>query len=238
MFPLKDDVPSRSVPFITIALIAVNVLVFLYQLSLQVAPDSEGIRSAREFVFEFGLIPCRLTGQCGSSADFPSPVTTVFTSMFLHAGLFHIFGNMLYLWIFGDNVEDTLGHGRYLVFYLTSGVVAVLAQTLVNPASPVPMIGASGAVSGVLGAYLILFPRAGVLTAIVFGFFIRLVRIPAVIVLGFWVVVQVVNGLISVGAGMLGRSVEDGVAFFAHVGGFAAGIALLFLLRPHRALRL
>ena len=145
---------------------------------------------------------------------------------------------MLYLWIFGDNVEDTLGHGRYLFFYLTSGVVAVLAQTLVNPASPVPMIGASGAVSGVLGAYLILFPRAGVLTAIVFGFFIRLVRIPAVIVLGFWVVVQVVNGLISVGAGMLGRSVEDGVAFFAHVGGFAAGIALLFLLRPQRALRL
>jgi len=221
MFPLKDDVPSRSVPFITIALIAVNVLVFLYQLSLQAAPDSEGIQSAREFVFEFGLIPCRLTGQCGSAADFPSPVTTVFTSMFLHAGLFHIFGNML-----------------YLCFYLTSGVVAVLAQTLVNPASPVPMIGASGAVSGVLGAYLILFPRAGVLTAIVFGLFIRLVRIPAVIVLGFWVVVQIVNGLISVGAGMLGRGVEDGVAVFAHVGGFAAGIALLFLLRPQRALRL
>jgi membrane associated rhomboid family serine protease len=238
MFPLKDDVPSRSVPIITIALIAVNVLVFLYQLSLQVATDPEGIQSAREFVFEFGLIPCRLTGQCASAADFPSPVTTVFTSMFVHGGLFHIFGNMLYLWIFGDNVEDTLGHGRYLFFYLASGMVAVFAQTLVNPASPVPMIGASGAVSGVLGAYLILFPRAGVLTAIVFGFFIRLVRIPAVIVLGFWVVVQVVNGLISVGAGMLGRSVDDGVAFFAHVGGFAAGIALLFLLRPQRALRL
>src|SRR5437879_4620623 len=222
MFPLKDDVPSRSVPFITIALIAVNVLVFLYQLSLQAAPDAEGIQSAREFGFEFGLIPCRLTGQCGSSADFPSPVTTVFTSMFLHGGLFHIFGNMLYLWIFGDNVEDTLGHGRFLFFYLACGVVAVLAQTLVNSSSGIPMIGASGAVSGVLGAYLILFPHAGVLTVVVFGFFIRVVRIPAVLVLGFWIVVQVVNGLVTYSVGMLEGKAEGGVAWFAHVGGFAA----------------
>src|SRR6266849_6167509 len=238
MFPLKDDVPSQTTPVVTVGLIGLNVLVFLYQFFLQLAPEPDALRSAQAFVFEFGVVPCRLTGQCAGPADFPSPVATIVTSMFVHGGLFHVFGNMLYLWIFGDNVEDTLGHGRYLFFYLASGVVAVLAQTLVNPASPVPMIGASGAVSGVLGAYLILFPRAGVLTAIVFGFFIRLVRIPAVIVLGFWVVVQVVNGLISVGAGMLGRTVEDGVAFFAHVGGFAAGIALLFLLRPQRALRL
>ncbi len=238
MFPLKDDVPSESVPFVTIALIALNALVFLYQFFLQAAPDPEALRSAREFVFEFGLIPCRLTGQCGSPVDFPSPLTTVFTSMFLHGGLFHIFGNMLYLWIFGDNVEDVLGHGRFLFFYLASGVVAALAQTLVDPASQVPMIGASGAISGVLGAYLILFPRAGVLTAIIFGFFIRLVRIPAVIVLGFWIVVQVLNGLVTYGAGAMGRSAEGGVAFFAHVGGFVAGVALLFLLQPRRALRL
>jgi rhomboid family protein len=237
MLPLKDDVPSQSVPFVTIVLIGVNALVFLYQFSLQAASGPLGLRSAQEFVTEFGVIPCRLAGRCGGLADFPSPAMTVFTSMFVHAGLFHLVGNMLYLWIFGDNVEDTLGHGRFLVFYLASGFVAVWAQTLVDPGSRVPMIGASGAISGVLGAYLILFPRARVLTAIVFGFFVRLVRVPAVIVLGFWIVVQLVAGVATYGAGMRGRSVEGGVAFVAHLGGVCGGVALLFLLR-RRALRL
>ncbi len=238
MFPLKDDVPSRTFPFVTIGLIGLNVLVFLYQFSLQFSPEPAALRGAQAFLFEFGVIPCRLAGSCGSPADFPSPVATLFTSMFVHGGLFHIFGNMLYLWIFGDNVEDTLGHGRFLLFYLASGVAAVLGQTLVNPTSQVPMIGASGAVSGVLGAYLILFPHAGVLTAIIFGFFVRLVRIPAIFVLGFWIVVQIVNGVVTYSVSAPGGRGEGGVAWFAHVGGFAAGVVLLFLLRPRAALRL
>jgi membrane associated rhomboid family serine protease len=156
--------------------------------------------------------------------DLPSPVVTIFTSMFMHGGLFHIAGNMLYLWIFGNNVEDTLGHGRYLIFYLACGVAAAMAQTAVGPGSPIPMVGASGAVSGVLGAYLLLFPHAHVTTLIILGFFFRLVQIPAVIVLGFWIVLQVLNGLGSFGA-------SGGVAFFAHIGGFVAGLGLLFVLR-------
>jgi membrane associated rhomboid family serine protease len=151
--------------------------------------------------------------------------------MFMHGGLFHIAGNMLYLWIFGNNVEDTLGHGRYLVFYLASGVAAALAQTAVGPDSAVPMVGASGAISGVLGAYLLLFPHARVTTVIIFGFFWRLVQIPAVVVLGFWIVVQVLNGLGSFGA-------SGGVAFFAHIGGFLAGMGLLFVLRPRGGTRI
>ncbi|MBI3630046.1 MAG: rhomboid family intramembrane serine protease [Candidatus Rokubacteria bacterium] len=238
MFPLKDDVPSQTTPFVTIGLITLNVLVFLYQWSLQFPQDPEAVRSAQAFVFEFGVTPCRLTGRCAGAVDFPSPVATIFTSMFVHGGLFHVFGNMLYLWIFGDNVEDTLGHVRFLLFYLAAGVAAAVGQSLVNPASQVPMIGASGAISGVLGAYLILFPHAGVLTVIVFMFFVRLVRVPAVLVLGFWIVVQIINGLVTFGAGILGRAAEGGVAWFAHVGGFLAGIVLLFLMRPRAALRL
>ena len=229
MIPLKDDNPTRTFPFVTVGLIAANVLAFLYQLSLQATDDPGALKAAQAFVFEFGLIPCRLTGTCVAPSDFPSPIVTIFTSMFLHGGLFHIAGNMLYLWIFGNNVEDTLGHGRFLVFYLLAGTAAALAQTAVGPTSKIPMIGASGAVSGVLGAYLILFPYASVLTLVTFGFFIRIVRIPAMIVLGFWIVVQFLNGLITFGAGERG-----GVAWFAHIGGFLAGLVLLALLRPRR----
>ena len=225
MFPLKDDLPTRITPFVTVGLIAANVLAYLYQLSLETGGTREAARAAEAFVMEFGLVPCRLTGACPTAADLPSPVFTIFTSMFLHGGLFHIAGNMLYLWIFGNNVEETLGHGRFLGFYLGSGVAAAATQTLAGPGSPVPMIGASGAVSGVLGAYIVLFPHARVLTLIIFGFFWRLVRIPAVFVLGFWMVVQILNGLGSLGAG-------GGVAWFAHIGGFFAGMGLLPLLRP------
>jgi membrane associated rhomboid family serine protease len=181
---------------------------------------------------EFGAVPCRITGYCPPD-DFPAPVVTIFTSMFLHGGLFHIAGNMLYLWIFGDNVEDALGHFRFLAFYLLSGVGAALAQAFIHPESRIPMVGASGAISGVLGAYLFLFPHASVLTLITFGFFIRFVHVPAVIVLGFWIVVQILSSLINVG-----RGDEGGVAWFAHIGGFVAGIALLFLLRPRGKARL
>ncbi|HEY7039931.1 MAG TPA: rhomboid family intramembrane serine protease [Methylomirabilota bacterium] len=224
MFPLKDDNPSRTTPVFTIALIIANVLVFIYQVSLEIG-GSEGTRAAESFIREFGLVPCRLTGSCLVAADLPSPVLTIFTSMFMHGGWFHVGGNMLYLGIFGNNIEDTLGHVRYLLFYLASGVAAALAQVLVNPTSDVPMVGASGAVSGVLGAYLLLFPHAHVTTLIILGFFFRVVRVPALIVLGFWIVLQVLNGLGSFGA-------RGGVAFFAHIGGFLAGMALLFVLRP------
>jgi membrane associated rhomboid family serine protease len=225
VFPLKDNLPTQSIPVVTIGLIALNVLAFLYQISLQIDASGEGPRAAEALVTEFGLIPCRLTGSCRAPADFPSPVLTVFTSMFLHGSFFHIAGNMLYLWIFGNNVEDTLGHGRFILFYLAAGIVAAAAQTLVSPGSKVPMIGASGAISGVLGAYFLLFPHASVLTLVIFGFFWRLVSIPALVVLGFWMVVQILNGIGAFGTG-------GGVAWFAHIGGFFAGMGLLFLFRP------
>jgi membrane associated rhomboid family serine protease len=233
MLPLKDDIPTRTFPLVTVGFILLNALAFIYQVSLEFSEEPNAAEVAQAFIFEFGLIPCRLSGACAVAAGgFPSPVVTMFTSMFLHGGLFHIGGNMLYLWIFGNNVEDTLGHGRFLVFYLLSGVAAALAQTMINPGSRVPMIGASGAVSGVLGAYLLLFPYARVLTLITFGFFIRIVPIPAMLVLGFWIVVQAMNGLIT-----FGTPDRGGVAWFAHVGGFVAGLGLLLVFRPRRPRR-
>jgi rhomboid family protein len=225
VIPLKDDLPTRSTPVVTVVLMALNVLVFLYQASLEIDGPGGGAAAGQAFAMEFGLIPCRLTGACHTAGDLPSPVFTIFSSMFLHGSFFHIAGNMLYLWIFGNNVEDTLGHGRFAVFYLASGVAAAAMQTVVDVESRVPMIGASGAISGVLGAYLLLFPHANVLTLVIFGFFWRIVSIPALLVLGFWIVLQILYGLGSFGAG-------GGIAFFAHIGGFFAGMALLLLLRP------
>jgi membrane associated rhomboid family serine protease len=233
VFPLKDDIPSRTFPFVTIGLIGANVLVFLYQLSLSVG----GPGAAQEFIAEFALVPCRLTGACRDAiVGLPSPYLTIFSSMFLHGGLLHVGGNMLYLWIFGDNIEDNLGHLRFMVFYLASGVAAALAQTVVSAASEIPMIGASGAVSGVLGAYLIQFPHARILTLLIIGFFVRLVYIPAVVVLGFWAVIQFLNGFLTLGLATGGEP-GGGVAFWAHVGGFVAGMALIFLVRPRDHLR-
>jgi membrane associated rhomboid family serine protease len=234
MLPLKDNIPSRTTPIVTVGLIAANVVVFLYQFSLQLGGDPGTLRAAQEFIFEFGAVPCRITQRC-VQADRPHAMVTLVTSMFLHGGLFHVGGNMLYLWIFGDNVEDTLGHLRFLLFYLGTGATAALAQTAVNPASAVPMVGASGAVSGVLGAYLLLFPYASISTLIAFGFFIRFVQLPAILVLGFWIVVQLLSGYITWGS-TTGEG--GGVAWFAHVGGFVAGMMLLFVMRPRRRGRL
>jgi membrane associated rhomboid family serine protease len=232
MIPLKDDVSSESFPYVTIGLIGLNVLVFLYQVSIGMGD----LRAAEAFVFEFGATPCRLTGAC--PADFPSPVVTIFTSMFLHGGLLHVGGNMLYLWIFGDNVEDTLGHVRYLALYLLAGIAAAVTQVAVNPRSSIPMIGASGAVSGVLGVYIWLFPFAGVHMLLVFGFFARVVRWPALVVLGFWIVIQALSGILTFTAAAWGGGEAGGTAWFAHIGGFMAGMALLFLMRPRRVGRL
>jgi membrane associated rhomboid family serine protease len=237
VFPLKDDNPTRSTPVITIGLIILNALGYAYQVSLWGGgPDGE--HAFQLFLNEFGLVPCRLTGACRAALDLPSPTLTIFTSMFMHGGLVHIGGNMLYLWIFGNNVEDTLGHGRFLLFYVGAGAAAAAGQTLASPGSAIPMIGASGAVSGVLGAYLLLFPYATILTLVTFGFFVRFVRVPALIVLGLWILVQLVNGYITFSARSPGRPETGGVAWFAHIGGFLAGMLLLFLLKPRRSRRL
>jgi len=233
VIPLRDDVPSRSVPLVTIALIVLNVLVYLYEVSLGVGGDG----AANAFIFEFGAMPCRLTGACAGLDDFPSPLVTVFTSMFMHSvNPMHVVGNMLYLWIFGDNVEDALGHGRFLVFYLVAGVAAAIAQTLTAPRSHVPMIGASGAVSGVLGAYLLLFPYASILTLVGFAFFWRFVHVPAMVMIGVWILMQLILGYLTVSASTGGAEI-GGVAWFAHIGGFLTGVVLLFLLRPRRSAR-
>jgi membrane associated rhomboid family serine protease len=237
VIPLRDDVPSRSVPLVTIVLIVLNVLVYLYELSLGVGADAGGSRAAEALMGDFGATPCRLTGACPAADDFPSPVATVFTSMFMHSlNPIHVAGNMLYLWIFGDNVEDALGHGRFLAFYLLAGVAAATAQTLSAPRSAVPMIGASGAVSGVLGAYVLLYPYASILTLVGFAFFWRFVHIPAMLMIGFWVVLQLLFGHLTVSAWTRGAE-TGGVAWFAHIGGFLAGVGLLLLLRRRRSAR-
>ena len=214
MLPLRDTIPSRSFPIVTVLLIAANVAAFLFERSLGPRLD--------EFFTTFALIPQHFTNP----ADYPLRWTPVFVSMFLHGGLWHIAGNMLYLWIFGDNVEDRLGHLRYLIFYLLCGVGAALTHVFFEPGSPIPMVGASGAIAGVLGAYFISYPRSRVLT-----WFppIFLFHVPAVFFLGFWFVMQVLNGGMTLHAGY---ERAGGVAFTAHAGGFVAGVLLCVLLRP------
>lgn len=219
MIPLKDDIPSATFPFVTVSIIAINVLIFVYQTTL-------GIQGAEAFVYMTAAIPYDITHFLHAPArSVVPPPFTIFTAMFVHGGLFHIAGNMLFLWIFGDNVEDTLGHFRFIIFYLLTGTAASLAHVIMEPASTVPMIGASGAIAGVLGAYFILFPRANIKTLVFLFFFVSVVRIPAVVFLGFWLVIQ----LLSSGATSAG-----GIAWYAHIGGFIAGAATVLLLRPGR----
>jgi membrane associated rhomboid family serine protease len=215
VIPLKDSNPTQRFPLVTILLIAANAVLFLYQMSL-----GEG---GERFAKAFALVPARLLGGDGGPGTVPASVT-VLTSMFLHGGPVHIAGNMLYLWIFGNNVEDSMGRVRFIVFYLLCGVAAALSHALPHPGSPVPLIGASGAVSGVLGAYLLLFPRARVVTLFFFGLFARMIEVPAMIVLGFWFVLQFLNALVSPAGG-------GGVAWFAHLGGFVAGAVLIVLFK-------
>jgi membrane associated rhomboid family serine protease len=223
MIPLHDDNPTEITPVVTIAFIAVCTLVFFYQASL---PGQSG----EEFVFHYGAIPAMVLGQASlppEMAGFPAYVSLL-TSMFLHGGWMHLIGNMLYLWIFGNNIEDVMGHVRFVIFYMTCGVLAALSHALTEPSSTVPMVGASGAISGVLGAYLLLFPHARVLVFIPIGFASRMMYVPAGFVLGFWFVLQLLSGGMS-----LGRQ-GGGVAFWAHVGGFTAGMALIgFFKQPN-----
>jgi len=213
MIPIKAVIPSRTTPVVTITLIAANTLVFLYQLGLAPA-------ELEAFIFAFGLIPAHFT------------IATMFSSMFVHAGLGHAGGNLLYLWIFGDNIEDRLGHGRFLVFYLATGVVAALSQMAMDPGSRIPMVGASGAIAGVMGGYLVLYPHSRVLT--LFPFPLMLFEVPAVFFLGLWFVIQFVSGLGSLAAATE-AGLPGGVAFWAHVMGFVAGVVLVRLMRrPER----
>ena len=224
LFPFRDDNPTRITPVVTMALMAANVLVFFYQLSLQG-------RAGEAFIYSFGMIPAVLFG----GAQLPPDIAvlpgwaTVFSSMFLHGGIMHIAGNMLFLWVFGNNVEDAMGHGRFIVFYLLCGIAAALAQGLSDTASEIPMIGASGAISGVLGAYLILHPRAEVFSLLFLGIFIQIIRLPAMAVLGIWFLLQLVQATLVRSEG------EGGVAFLAHIGGFIAGAVLVSFFRSQRA---
>ncbi len=222
MIPLRDDVPSRTIAFVSIGIIVACTVIFFWQLSL----GQDGFQRA---VVSLGVIPVTLLGDERLPPDLYviPPSATIFTSMFLHGGLLHLLGNMLYLWIFGDNVEDAMGHVRFTVFYLLCGVAAALAQALPNPDSTIPMIGASGAISGVLGAYLLLYPRAHVLVLIPLGLFSQIVHLPAVVVLGLWFVIQLVSSLFA-------DPSQGGVAFGAHIGGFLAGMALLPFFKQRR----
>ncbi len=218
MFPLRDAQPSYSRPVVTVLLIIVNVVVFLYESMLDPY-------SLNHFIESYGLVP----------ASFH--ISSLFTSMFLHGGWMHVLGNVWFLWIFGDNVEDVLGHGKFLMFYLLSGVAAAAGQALVNPASEVPMVGASGAIAGVMGAYIVKFPHARILTLVFIFLFITTVEVPAVLMLAYWFIIQLFSGVGSIART---EATQGGVAFFAHIGGFIAGMALIKIMgtkQPYRRRR-
>jgi len=212
MIPIRDENPTHSVPIITYLLIALNIIVFAFQTMLG--------SSNEQFIYQFALIPAEVTTL---SLD---GIFNIFTSMFMHAGFVHIGGNMLYLWIFGDNVEDLLGSVRYLIFYILGGTVASIAHIISAPGSQIPTVGASGAIAAVLGAYLVLYPKQKVLTLIPLGFWLRMTMLPASIVLGGWFLFQLFQVMLSLGDPSIG-----GVAFWAHIGGFVSGVLLGLLFK-------
>ena len=222
MIPLKAHNPARTAPIVTVGLMALNVLAFIYEVGL----PPEGQES---LVRELGLIPAEFTTGADLGSEVPLPATLL-SSMFLHAGLLHLLGNMLYLWVFGNNVEDATGHLGFLVFYIACGVAAAASQIAATPFSDIPLIGASGAIAGVLGAYMILYPGSRVLTLVPVFIFLRLMYLPAVVVLGLWFLYQI----------LLSRAESPdggGIAFFAHIGGFVAGMLLIWIFRRPRAQR-
>jgi membrane associated rhomboid family serine protease len=220
MIPLHDDNPTELTPWLTVCFMVICVLVFAWQLTLGAAVESA--------IYSFGVIPATLLGDMSLPSELAviPPWATMFTSMFMHGGWMHLLGNMLYLWIFGNNIEDAMGHVRFLVFYLLCGLAAVYAQALPDPESVIPMIGASGAISGVLGAYLLLYPRAKVLAVVPLGVIAYTLRVPAAFVLVFWFAMQLLSS-------WLAGDQEGGVAFGAHIGGFVAGMVLIPFFR-HR----
>jgi len=221
MFPLKDNIEAKTFPIVNIGLIVINIAFFIYQMSH--GPEVD------QLIFALGFIPARFFAQQAEGWFNLPGFLPVFSSMFLHANLIHLISNMWMLWIFGDNVEDCMGHGRYLLFFLLCGVASVAAQSIANPQSAIPMIGASGAISGVLGAYFLTYPQARILTLLPIFILIYLIDLPAYFFLGFWFVMQFVQGsLYSLNSEQVGGG---GVAWWAHVGGFAAGVVLLQVFR-------
>ena len=215
MIPLKDDNPTKGRPIVSYGIIFFCVIIFLAQLGLSEI-------ELREFTYSYGLIPSVFLGidQLPDNLNKISPIGTIFTSMFMHGGWMHLIGNMLYMWIFADNIEDDLGTLNFVIFYFVSGVGAAMSQVFVDINSQIPMIGASGAIGGVLGAYLVNYPNARVLVLIPFGFFTQLIKIRALYVLGFWFVLQFINSFLSSSSG-------GGVAYAAHIGGFISGVILI-----------
>jgi membrane associated rhomboid family serine protease len=226
MIPLKDDIPSDSFPYVNYTLIALNVFFFFVELA-----QGPGLL---KFIYQYGFVPLRFTVYLSDpNIPFLTAVAPIFTSMFLHGGWLHLIGNMLYLYIFGDNVEDVLGHFRYAIFYLLCGFTAALVQYTLHPHSTVPMIGASGAIAGVLGAYFVLFPFARIYTLVVIFFFIEVIAVPAFFYLFFWFLLQLLNGsAVLAFSGVQGQ----GIAWWAHIGGFVAGVALVFMFKRKRRL--
>lgn len=216
MIPLKDDNPTRTFPIINWLLILTNVVVFIHQATL---PP----RAAKAFLLANAMIPARIPAALAGDASFKIAFDPLFTSMFLHGGLLHLLGNMLFLYVFGDNVEDAFGHIGYLIFYLVCGIGSGIAHVIFNLSSTLPAIGASGAISGVMGAYAVMFPRARVLML----FFIFIVPVPAILVLGYWFALQFLAGL-----GQFGQAATGGVAVWAHIGGFLIGLVITLLLKP------
>jgi len=223
MIPLKDRNPTRRIPVVNISLIVLNVALFLYEARLGPALEP--------FLYRYGMIPRLVSQEAFNGGIRLGILGTLFSSLFLHGGWLHLIGNMLYLWVFGDNVEDKLGRSRYLVFYLVCGLSAGAVHVLVDPLSQVPTIGASGAISGVLGAYLLMFPKARVLTLIPIFIFLQVTELPAYVLLGLWFVLQFFYGMLSLDSQASGLG---GVAWWAHIGGFGAGVLLVFPLRKYR----
>jgi membrane associated rhomboid family serine protease len=228
MFPLRDTIPSQRWPVVTVSLILANAAVFFHELSL---PP----HALERFIELYGATPQHFSTwvRLGGGPFDVLRLEPLFTSMFVHGGWAHLLGNMWFLWIFGDNVEDVLGHGRFTLFYVLCGVVSAVAQMVVSPLSPLPTIGASGAIAGVLGAYFWLFPRARILTFIPIFIIPYFIELPALVFLGVWFSLQLMSGLADVGT----RSLHGGVAWWAHVIGFVAGVLLLWMLRPNTARR-
>ncbi len=218
MIPVKDDNPTSRFPFITILILLINVAVFVYQWTLG--------SDVHAFMVRFGAVPWEIVHfreYSGFPSAYQSELPSIFTiisAMFIHGGILHLLGNMIYLWVFGDNIESVLGYGRFLIFYLICGSVAALTHVVLHADSFVPMVGASGAISGILGAYLVRFPRTRVHVLIFLFIFIRIVRVPSIVLLGFWFIMQVFSGFV-------GEGVQSGVAWFAHIGGFIAGMLLI-----------
>ena len=223
MIPLRDANPTRRTPIVTLALVVSCMALFAYELGLQV---SGGFEALDAFITTWGVVPAELIAAWRAGDIVSVETATLVTSQFLHAGWLHLLGNMLFLWIFGNNIEDRLGRLAFLLFYLAGGVAAGLAQVAIDPSSTVPTIGASGAIAAILGAYLVWFPRARITSLVFLGFFYQLIDVPAVIVLGFWFVLQVLDGITSLGI----TDASGGVAFFAHIGGFVAGAAAAWLI--------